>query len=253
MARASANNVSIFSIGGDLIAYLISTDMQVEVMTAMCGAGNARYETSLETKRMFTWSASLKRKANAAGVCQTNKTVIALDLAGDSYLGRWTSIDISYSNSNSRSDGGDDDLAQVQLHRPTTISGSITFLVDVGTSTLLTELTDAAFNPQVTFSFQDGAGTVTIATTLKNVRCGTPESGLVECTASFENGVPSAGGGGLFATGLTGTGAVAYAVNNGADNLAGNAVILSGRMAVQRDGRTEETYEFHCNSIGVPV
>jgi hypothetical protein len=251
MPRATNADIAVFNLGSDLLAYLKSADFGWDMTLVACAGIANRFEPMLETKRAFTFSAQMNRKANDAGACMTAKSVTTLSLGGTSRLASWESYDIGYQNANSRSDAGGDTLAQVQLHRPTSVSGSMTMMVDQATATLLTDYITAGTSVAVTWSEIDAVGTTTIATFIKSIKKSWPESGIIMLTVSVEGGTISSGGGGLFATGATGTGEVNFSASDGADPIEGTAVILSGRRTVARDGRTSEAYEFHTNSIAV--
>lgn len=253
MARASNADIVVFDLGSDFLGFLKSADFNWDMTLVACAGIDDRYEPMLETKRAFTFSAQMNRKANDAGACMTAKSVATLSLGGTSRLGSWESYDIGYQNANSRSDAGGDTLATVQLHRPTSISGSLTMMVDQATATEITSYITAGTSVAVTWSEIDAVGTTTIATFIKSIKKSWPESGLIMLTVTVEGGTISSGGGGLFATGATGTGAVNFTASDGADPIEGTAVILSGRRNVARDGRTSESYEFHANSIAVTV
>lgn len=254
MSRASNADIAVFDLNsGDYLNYLKSANFDWDITLVACSGIAARYDDAVETKRAFTFSAEMNRMASSSAACQTAKQVTTLSFGGTSYLASWESVDISYSNANSRSDAGGDALAQVQLHRPTTVSGSITLMVDQTTATWLTTLIDSGNAVDATFSVVDGAGTFTVATFLKKVTKQWPESGIIMVTLAFEMGTVSSGGGGLFATGCTGTGAVAFGASDGADPIEGTSVILNGRLRIARDNRTTESYDFHVNSIAVPA
>lgn len=250
MARNANADITVFNMGAtDYLAWLKSANFDWDITLEACAGIAERYEPAVETKRALTFSASMNRKATSGASCQTAKTVTTLSLGGTSYLASWESLDISVTNNHSRSDAGGDYLATMQLHRPTNISGSITIMTDSGTATLISSLISSGTAVAATFSFIDGVGTFTAATYFKKVTKQWQEAGLIMLTIQFEKGTISSGGGGLFATASTGTGAIAYTATDGSENIQGNAVILSARLRAQRDGRTTEDYEFHCNSV----
>lgn len=251
MARATNTDIAVFNIGAtDYLGWLVSADFNWDVTLESCEPINARYETvAVETKRALTFSAQMKRRVNAGAACQTNKTVTTLTIGGVSFANDWESIRLGYQNANSRSDGGGADLAQVQLHKPTSFSGTVNLMVNTGTATWMETLANSATAVAATLTVTDGVGTWTVSSYIRSVRKTWPEGGLIMVEVTLEKGEITSGGGGLFATGATGTGAIAFAADDGVDAIEGTAVILSGELQITRDQRSSESYQFHVNSV----
>lgn len=251
MARATNADIVVFGIGAtDYLPWLVSADFNWDVTLESCEGINERYQrVAVETKRTLTFSANMKRRVNAAGACQTNKTVTTLTIGGVSFLSDWESIRIGYQNANSRSDGGGAYLAQVQLHKPTTVSVTINLMANQTTATWLETLADSATATQATVSYIDAVGTVTVSSYIRTVRKSWPEGGICMVEITLEMGEITSGGGGLFATGATGTGAITFTASDGGDAIEGTAVILSGELQITRDQRSSESYQFHVNTV----
>lgn len=254
MARASNADIAIFGLdlgagNVDYLAWLKSSNFDWDITLEECSGIATRHPAMVETKRALTFSAEMNRRASSGGACMTAKGVTTLTFDGTDYLASFVSVDSSYTNANSRSDGAADTLATVQLHRPTVVSGTIELMVDQATATWLTTLIDAGESVAATFVLTDAVGTETYATYLNKVGKSWPESGLIMQTLGFSGGTVSGAGGGLYAVGLTGSGEVDFLASDGADNVSGTAVILSASKKVARDGRTTESYSFHVNAV----
>jgi hypothetical protein len=248
MARLATLNVSAYTLGGtDFLGDLISADFNLDIALASCKGITSRHNKNVETKRTLTFSAEHKRRVAAAD-CETMLTLSTLTFNCGSVKANVKSGSFKYSNKTARADAGGDQLAQVVL-TGTDTEGSLELYVNVGDASTLLGATALGGSITTSITITDGVGTVTQAIKLKNVKKHWEQEGVVMITAGFQgNGTPSSAGGGMFATGLTGTGTVVYVVND-LENLTGNAVILSGEIKFQTEGVTTESYSFHCNTV----
>lgn len=244
MARKATLNVSAYTLGGtDFLGDLITADFNIAIALASCKGITSRHNNVVETKRMLTFSAEHKRRVAAAD-CETMLTLTVLSFNGSSVLAKIKSGSFKYTNKTARADAGGDQLANVIL-TGTDTAGSLELFVDSGDTSTILGATALAGSITTSITITDGVGTITQDIKLSNIKKHWEQEGVVMITADFEgNGTPSAAGGGMFETGLTGSGTVVYVVND-VENLTGNAVILSGEMKFQGENVTTESYTFH--------